>query len=163
MAKSDGGHAVIVSETGNGLFQNEVIASARRIVLDQPVQAGGMGMGPDPFELLAAALGACTAQTLRMHINDRQWTIHRIQVAVTSSPASDPGRVRFERTIAFDGEVSEAQRAELERVAERSPVNAVLNGSEVATYFGPIGDPAEDARQARISHWIMLQQALRAS
>jgi putative redox protein len=163
MAKSDDDDAVIVSETLNGPFQNEAIASARGVVIDQPVRAGGMGMGPDPFQVLAAALGACTAQTLRMYINDRQWPVHRIRVAVTSSLAPDTGRVRFERTIACEGELSAAQRKELEPVADKSPVNSVLNGSEVVTRFGPIGDPAEEARQARISHWIMLEQALRAS
>jgi putative redox protein len=163
MPKSDDGDAVIVSETRNGPFQNEAIASDRRVVIDQPVRAGGMGLGPDPFQVLAAALGACTSQTLRMYINDRQWPVHRIHVAVSSSLAPDTGRVRFERTIAYEGELSEAQRLELAGAAEKSPVNAALNGSEVLTRFGPIGDAAEEARQARISHWIMLRQALRAS
>lgn len=163
MANSDGADAVIVSETLNGLFQNEAIASARRIVIDQPVRVGGMGMGPDPFEVLAAALGACTSQTLRMYINDRQWPVHRIQVAVSSSLATDTGKVRFERTIAFEGDLLDTQRAELQAVADKSPVNAALTGSDVVTHIGPIGDPAEAARQARISHWIMLEQALRAS
>jgi hypothetical protein len=71
--------------------------------------------------------------------------------------------VRFDRIIAIEGEVSDAQQAELEAAAEKSPVNSALNGSEVLTRFGPIGDPDEEARLARISHWIMLQQALRAS
>jgi putative redox protein len=163
MAESDDGDAVIVSETLNGPFQNEAIASGRRAVIDQPVRAGGMGMGPDPFQVLAAALGACTAQTLRMYINDRQWPVHRIRIAVTPSLAPDAGRVRFVTTIACEGELSNAQRKELEAVAARSPVNSVLKGSEVVTRFGPIGDPAEEARQARISHRIMLEQALRAS
>lgn len=163
MPESDDRDAVIVSETRNGLFQYEAIASAGRVVIDQSVRAGGMGMGPDPFQVLAAALGACTAQTLRMYINDRQWPVHRIRVAVTSSLAPDTGRVRFERTIACEGELSDAQLTELEGAADKSPVNAVLNGSDVVTRFGPIGDPAEAARQARISHWIMLEQALRAS
>jgi hypothetical protein len=98
-----------------------------------------------------------------MYINDRQWPVHRIRVAVTSSLAPDTGRVRFERTIACEGELSDAQLTELEAVAEKSPVNSVMNGSEVVTRFGPIGDPAEEAHQARISHWLMLEQALRAS
>jgi putative redox protein len=163
MPKSDDGDAVIVSESLNGPFQNEAIASTWRVVIDQPVRAGGMGMGPDPIQVVAAALGACTSQTLRMYINDRQWPVHRIRVAVTSSLAPDTGRVRFERTIACEGELSDAQLTELEAVAEKSPVNSVMNGSEVVTRFGPIGDRAEKVHQARISHWLMLEQALRAS
>jgi putative redox protein len=162
MSKSDGAGAVMVSETLNGPFQNEVLAARRRLVIDQPVRVGGMGMGPDPLEVLAAALGACTAQTLRLYINERQWPIHRIQIAVRMGPA-EAGRMTFERTIAFEGEVSGPQRAELEAAAEKSPVNVALGGSEVITRFGPIGDPAEAVRQARISHWNLLHQALRAS
>lgn len=161
MPNPDDDDAVIVSETLNGLFQNEAIAATRRVVIDQPVRAGGKGMGPDPFQVVAAALGACTAQTLRMYINDRQWPVHRIRVAVSTSLARD-GRVRFERTIACEGELSDAQRKELEPVADKSPVNSVLNGSDVVTRFGSIGDPAEETRQAHISHWIRLEQALRA-
>jgi putative redox protein len=160
---SDEDDTVLVTETLNGLFQNEAIAPGGRIVIDQPVRAGGMGMGPDPFQVLAAALGACTAQTLRLYINERQWPVHRLRIAVTSSLAPERGRVRFERIIAWEGELSDVQRAELEAAAEKSPVNALLSGGEVVTRFGPIGDPAEQFGEARISHWIMLEQALRAA
>jgi putative redox protein len=163
MPRSDSDDRVIVSETLNGPFQNEAVISGRRIVIDQPVQVGGAGMGPDPFQILAAALGACTAQVLRTHINERQWSVLRIHVAVGFGFAPETGRMRFERIIACEGALSEAQRAELGAVADRSPVNSALNGSDVVTRFGPIGDPAEAARQARVSQWLMRQQALRAS
>ncbi len=163
MANSDGDDVVIVSETRNGLFQNEAIAAMRRLVIDQPTTVGGMGMGPHPFEVLAAALGACTSQTLRMYINSRQWSVGRIRVAVVPSLAPDTGRPRFERTIEFEGALSEAQRGELEAAADKSPVNTALKGSDVVTHVGPIGDRDEAADRASNAHWIMLGQALRAS
>src|SRR5262249_36286907 len=56
-------HEVVVQETRHGPFQQEVSAGTHRFLADEPVAAGGLDSGPGPYDLLLAALGACTSMT----------------------------------------------------------------------------------------------------
>jgi putative redox protein len=53
-----------VTLRSRGSFRTEVEAGPHRFVLDEPVDAGGGGEGPTPYDMLASALGGCTAMTL---------------------------------------------------------------------------------------------------
>jgi hypothetical protein len=48
----------VVDETGKGDFQVEVKAGTSTFLMDEPVQAGGLGSDPNPYDLLSAAIGA---------------------------------------------------------------------------------------------------------
>ena len=153
----------LVVETHNGPFQVEIMAAGRRLVADQPVSAGGMGMGPTPFDLLAASLGACTSMTVRLFANRHQLPLEKMRVEVTYSPAAELSEVDFERTIELTGRLSPDQERVLLEVAERCPVLKTLGAVEVRTRCGVIGDPEKVAAQAKIAHMIAMEQALRAS
>ena len=53
---------VLVAETGNGKFEQSVLAGQHRYLADEPVSAGGNGNGPSPYDYLIAALGACSVK-----------------------------------------------------------------------------------------------------
>ena len=55
-----------------GQFQQEIIAGAHRLLADEPVKAGGLDSGPGPYDLLLAALGACTSMTVRLYADRKQ-------------------------------------------------------------------------------------------
>ena len=58
---------VTVVESGNGPYGQFITAGNHNVGADEPEALGGMNTGPpDPFELLLAGLGACTAMTIRM-------------------------------------------------------------------------------------------------
>ena len=63
---------VVVRETRRGQFQQEIITGAHRLLADEPVKAGGLDSGPGPYDLLLAALGACTSMTVRLYADQKQ-------------------------------------------------------------------------------------------
>lgn len=77
--------AVTVTETGLGQFQVEVVAGGAAFLADEPVEAGGMGSGPNPYDLLCAALGACTTMTLRLYAGRKRWPLEHTTVRVLHS------------------------------------------------------------------------------
>lgn len=124
----------VARETRNGKFQLEMHSGGARWLADEPEAAGGSGTGPTPYDLLSCALAACTTMTLRLHADRQGWPVERITTAVNhrkDKAATPPDR--FSRDITIEGEISEAQRAELLAIAARCPVHRTLEqGSALA-------------------------------
>ena len=130
---------VSVMETGNKLTQ-AIRAGHHRLLADEPVALGGNDAGPSPYDLLLAALGACTSMTLRLYASQKQWPLEAIEVRLTHDKihASDcaecetrEGRIdRIERDIRITGALDETQRQRLLEIANRCPVHRTLH-SEV--------------------------------
>ena len=126
------GDSVLVSETGLGRLQMAARTATSAFLVDEPVSAGGLGSGPDPYDLMSAALGACTAMTLRLYAERKGLPLTRVQVCVLHHRASLDARDLFERTIGVEGPLDDAQRAQLLAIAERCPVHRTLErGSDV--------------------------------
>jgi len=88
----------------------------------------------NPYELMGAALGACTAMTLRLYADRMELPLDRIQVSVSHHPSGAESRSVIERTILLDGDLSAAQRERLLEVAEHCPVDQALrNGTQIHT------------------------------
>jgi fermentation-respiration switch protein FrsA (DUF1100 family) len=68
------GGEVVVSE-GNTRFLRHVTTDDHQWLADEPRNAGGDNLGPDPYEHLLAALGACTSMTIRMYANRKSWPL----------------------------------------------------------------------------------------
>lgn len=127
---------VIVEETRDGgKFQVEVLAGAARFLADEPVDVGGLGSGPTPYDLVAAGLGACTAMTVRLYADSKAWPLQATRVSVGHAKTAGHAIPDvFTREIAFSGPLSLEQRARLIEIAERCPVHRTLEtGARVET------------------------------
>ena len=137
-----------VSETRESKFQNTVQAGAHRFFADEPVSVGGTDTGPSPYDLLGAALGACTSMTLRMYADFKKLTLGAVTVDVshdkvhaadcmecTEEERRNGGKIdRFERRITVEGEVPAELADKLEEIANKCPVHKTLEGnSKVVT------------------------------
>lgn len=123
--------AVTVTESGNGPYGQIVTAGHHVLGADEPERLGGQDTGLAPYELLLAALGACTSMTLRMYAERHGWPLTRISVALrhVRRPASEgaPALDRFERQITLLGALDDTQRARLLEIAEKCPVSQTLS------------------------------------
>ena len=146
---------VVAQATGGGRFQTAIRVRDAVILADEPVAVGGLATGPTPYELLSAALAACTSMTLRLYAERKRWTLPAFSVEVAHSlvpadGAGAPPRDRFDRRIAFEGALDEAQRSKLLEIADKCPVHRTLmRGFEIRTCFGPpdvhpAGEPAAE-------------------
>ncbi|WP_315835540.1 bifunctional alpha/beta hydrolase/OsmC family protein [Bradyrhizobium prioriisuperbiae] len=147
-AKVTGEDAVVVTETGAGKFQVEVKAGGARLLADEPVDVGGLGSGPGPYQLLSAALGACTSMTLRMYADQKKWPLKRVGVTVNHHKRSEEPRDIFTRDIVVEGDLDAAQQDRLIEIANKCPVHRTLErGSVVETRKGATSTSAEPAEQ----------------
>ena len=126
---------VTVTESGSGPYSQLVRAGRHVLSADEPPARGGHDVGPSPYEFLSAALGACTAMTLRAYVRRHSWGLSRATVEVRHETivASDGTSTvdRFHRTIHLDGDSTKEQRLRLLQIAERCPVSDTLRRSSI--------------------------------
>ena len=141
---------VVVRETGKGRFQQEVISGRHRLLADEPVRVGGLDSGSDPYELLLAALGACTSMTLRLYADRKQLPLTRTQVRLRHRRiyAADCAECetktglldRIERVFTLEGDLKAEQRAQLMEIADKCPVHRTLKSEvDIQTIEEPAG------------------------
>src|SRR5262249_21205230 len=92
------------------------------------------------YEMLLAALGSCTAMTLRIYADRKKWPLQRAVVKLLHRKvhAQDcvdcekkPAKIDIiDRVLVLEGALDEAQRAKGLEMAERCPVHQTL-GSEI--------------------------------
>jgi putative redox protein len=133
-ADADVGEVMEVAETRLGKFQVIARTAGAAFMADEPVAVGGLGTGPGPYDLLSAALGSCTAMTIRLYADRKGWPLARVRVRVLHHRATLEARDLFDKTILLEGALDEAQRARLLDVAKRCPVHLTLErGADVRT------------------------------
>jgi uncharacterized OsmC-like protein/pimeloyl-ACP methyl ester carboxylesterase len=136
----DESKAVVVRETRVGKFQQQVTVGSHRFLADEPVDVGGLGSGPGPYDLLLAGLGACTAMTLRLYAERKALPLERVTVELThdrihaadcESCETKEGMIdRIERAITLRGDLDDEKRRRLLEIADKCPVHRTLT-SEV--------------------------------
>ncbi len=131
---------VVVRETRRSTFQQTVTVGPHRLTADEPIPAGGGDTGPGPYDLLLAALGACTSMTLRLYAERKALPLDRVTVRLQHSKvhAEDCAACEtktgmldhIEREIALEGTLGPEQRQKLMDIADKCPVHRTLT-SEV--------------------------------
>ncbi len=146
----------VVVKTGHGKFGTEVHTKTHRFIADEPKSYGGDDTGPTPYDLLNAALGTCTAMTMKMYADKKGWPLEGVTVEVTHErqhadecdhvEAMEEGRKMqaLNRRIALHGGgLDDDQRQRIIEIADKCPVHKTLEGElHVHTEASPSSNSA---------------------
>ncbi|HSV61603.1 MAG TPA: OsmC family protein [Variovorax sp.] len=102
------------------------------IAVDASPAGGGKDEGPSPHDLYDAALASCKALTVLLYARRKGMALEDIEVLVDRDDSQErQGTYRLKTSLRLVGNLDEAQRAELLRVAGKCPVHRLM--SEVKT------------------------------
>lgn len=124
------------SVNSTGGYAQQITAGAHELKSDEPERRGGTNTGASPFELMLGSLGACTAITLRMYADRKQWNLGTVGVSMRLLKEGD-GPMRVERKISVSEKMEPDQQAKLLEIADKTPVTkALAPGVSIQTVFG---------------------------
>ena len=116
-------NATVTGESGYA--QRITTTAGHALASDEPERRGGTNTGAAPFDLMLAGLGACTAITLRMYGDRKQWHLGTIDVKLRLIKEGDEP-ARIERRISVSAPIDVEQQAKLLEIADKTPVTKAL-------------------------------------
>jgi putative redox protein len=132
----------VTAQLGSDGFTTEIYAGNHVFLADEPKDVGGNEMGPTPYQLLNAALGSCTAMTLKMYADRKEWDLQKVTVHLShrkkhvedsAKPEGSHSKVEvFHRKISVEGELDREQRDRLLEIANKCPVHRTLSERDVS-------------------------------
>jgi len=129
--------AQVAVETKQESYTSRIKAGKHKLIADEPTDVGGNDLGPSPYDLLSAALGACTSMTLQMYAKRKKWDLESALVHVNHQKThfedcedcEEKGTKidLFERQIELKGNLDQSQKERLLEIANKCPVHKTLH------------------------------------
>ena len=125
----------VIAKIDRAKYKTLVGAGNHELIADEPVPLG-QDLGPNPYDFLLIALGACVAMTLRMYADHKGWDLEEVEVHLKQSRVyakdcedceSQNGYVHvIEKKLKFIGNLTEEQTQRLLEISDKCPVNKTL-------------------------------------
>jgi len=124
--------APIVVTHGSGV-RFDIQIRSHRIVVDQTSRGGGDDVGPEPIELLGAALGSCIAYYVSQFCRARSLPCDDLVVTVDQRMADAPSRIAaFAVRVVLPAPFPERYLDAIERVVRSCPAhNTLATGARI--------------------------------
>jgi putative redox protein len=115
------------AQKGSGKLQQVITVGRHQLLSDAPEAFGGEDSGPEPHDLLAAALAACTTLTVTMYARRKGMPLDDVRVRIAHGP--EEGGYAFQRHIEYVGALGLEERQRLTEIANKCPVHKTLSGT----------------------------------
>lgn len=114
---------------GKQTYKTEIQAKNHIVMADEPVEVGGQDLGFTPSELLESSLAACSAMTIRMYADRKQWNLEKVEIKVGFKRNMSTQQVTFRKEIQLFGDLTTAQREALLEMGSKCPIEKMITGN----------------------------------
>lgn len=127
--------ASIKAHIGRNHYQTILNNGRQEICADEPSDLGGTDLGFAPDELLCAALASCTAITLRMYADRKEWPLEAVRLDISLERDKGSNTTKLTRAIELEGDLNAEQRERLLGIANACPVHKTLTNPMLVESF----------------------------
>jgi len=117
----------VTTHRGTGPLQQVIEIGKHRILTDVKPESGGADSGPEPHDILAAALAACTTLTVSLYARRKGYPLDEIKVSIKHG--QEGAAYGLHRTIEYVGALDDEAKARLTDIANKCPVHKTLSGT----------------------------------
>jgi putative redox protein len=123
----DAENITAITELDQSRYRTKVYSGGHFIYADEPASLGGTDEGMNPYALLLASLGSCTAITIRMYADRKGFLLEHIKIELSLTISKDLiMQTRIVRNLTLTGDLTQEQRAKLSLIADKCPIHKVL-------------------------------------
>ena len=134
----------VSTRTGKDGYTTEIVTGHHHLLADEPASVGGEDLGPNPYDYLLTALGACTGMTIKMYADHKGLPLDEVRVHLSHDKVhrqdcqdcdDKPVKIdHIKKWIEIEGDLDDAQRQRMLQIADRCPVHRTLHGEiEITT------------------------------
>jgi len=128
---------IAVATITDEVYRTELKVRKHTIIADEPEDIGGKDIGPRPGDFYRMSLASCTAITLRMYANRKNFDVKKIEVSVSTEEGE--GKTILHTNIKINGNLDEAQHNRMLQIAKLCPVHKVFsNPIEIETKLSTV-------------------------
>ena len=117
-------------QLGDENYKTTIQVNGHEVIADEPIDSGGGDAGPSSTHLLLSSLGACTAVTMRMYAERKEWNLGDISINMRIEQETKNGTMVSEISseITFSEELDSDQRERILIIADKCPIHKTLMG-----------------------------------
>lgn len=117
-----------ITELDRSHYKTKVYSGGHFIYADEPEDVGGTDEAMPPGALLLASLGSCTAITIRMYADRKNFNLETIKIDLAICKEEEMSKeTRITRKIEFTGDLTDDERQRLMVIADKCPIHKILS------------------------------------
>jgi putative redox protein len=109
-------------------YAHSLTAGNHTLISDEPRDKGGADTGPAPSQLLALSLATCTAITIEMYADRKDWDVGDLEVEVDYEFGEGELPTRYVVVLNLPEDLSDEQAERLRAIAGKCPIHRALTG-----------------------------------